>query len=292
MFYNPSYLVLAIIFLGIALAIQIGYFWRTKRKARIPDSNQEDSDQPKAATEFERIFMTPLTIRARSAIYVSGATKQKILEIVRKVGGERMTVTSYAEHILRQHLAQYKEEINRIYEERGKKICFENGLPEFPSRTNCTMASAMVPAAVAQVRRIPGRRAGQHGLFRAGRRVPPGRGTAANRPETLRGYRPSAVSEGHPATCGIKARRCCYICSATGRKAGLDAGLGRVGPPGSNPRERRDRGTAGAPAAVAASVPAGQRRVARSGSTGAAPECRSGRAYPYAGCYGGGAPRD
>ncbi len=124
MFYNPSYLVLAIVFLGIALAIQIGYFWRTKRKNRISDSNQEDSDQTKAATEFERIFMTPLTIRARSAIYVSGATKQKILEIVRKVGGERMTVTSYAEHILRQHLAQYKEEINRIYEERGKKDLF------------------------------------------------------------------------------------------------------------------------------------------------------------------------
>lgn len=122
MFYNPSYLVLAIVFLGIALAIQIGYFWRTKRKNRISD--QEDADQTKAATEFERIFMTPLTIRARSAIYVSGATKQKILEIVRKVGGERMTVTSYAEHILRQHLAQYKEEINRIYEERGKKNLF------------------------------------------------------------------------------------------------------------------------------------------------------------------------
>lgn len=122
MFYNPSYLLLAIVFLGIALAIQIGYFWRTKRKNRISD--QEDADQTKAATEFERIFMTPLTIRARSAIYVSGATKQKILEIVRKVGGERMTVTSYAEHILRQHLAQYKEEINRIYEERGKKDLF------------------------------------------------------------------------------------------------------------------------------------------------------------------------
>nr|WP_106633813.1 DUF3408 domain-containing protein [Alistipes sp. Marseille-P5061] len=122
MFYNPSYLLLAIVFLGIALAIQIGYFWRTKRKNRISD--QEDADQTKAATEFERIFMTPLTIRARSAIYVSGATKQKILEIVRKVGGERMTVTSYAEHILRQHLAQYKEEINRIYEERGKKELF------------------------------------------------------------------------------------------------------------------------------------------------------------------------
>ena len=57
MFYNPSYLVLAIVFLGITLAIQIGYFWRTKRKARIPDSNQENSDQTKATTEFERIFI-------------------------------------------------------------------------------------------------------------------------------------------------------------------------------------------------------------------------------------------
>ena len=82
MFYNPSYLVLAIIFFGIVLAIQMGYFWRTKRKARISDSDREDSSQTKAATEFERIFMTPLTIPARSAIYVSGATKQKILEIV------------------------------------------------------------------------------------------------------------------------------------------------------------------------------------------------------------------
>ncbi len=115
-----------------------------------------------------------------------------------------------------------------------------------------------LPAAVAQVRKIPGRRAGRQGRqgrFEAGRRVPSGRDTAADHPETLCGYRPSAASEGHPATCGTKARRCCYICSAPGRKADLDAGLGRTDPPGSDPRKRRDRRAAGAPATAATSRP-------------------------------------
>lgn len=128
MIYNTSYLVIAIVLLWIAVIIQIWHLWRMKKKTRIPNTEtsipEETSEAATFSTEFEKIFMTPLTIRARSAIYVSGDTKHKILEIVRKVGGERMTVTSYAEHILRQHLAQYKEEINRIYEERGKKDLF------------------------------------------------------------------------------------------------------------------------------------------------------------------------
>ena len=45
----------------------------------------------------------------------------KILEVVKKIGGERMTATSYVEQILRQHLDLYKEEINRIYKERSTK---------------------------------------------------------------------------------------------------------------------------------------------------------------------------
>lgn len=55
------------------------------------------------------------------ALYVSLETKRKILEVVKKIGGERMTATSYVEQILRQHLDLYKEEINRIYKERSTK---------------------------------------------------------------------------------------------------------------------------------------------------------------------------
>ena len=57
--------------------------------------------------EFEPTFMSLL--------------ESKILEVVKKIGGERMTATSYVEQILRQHLDLYKEEINRIYKERSTK---------------------------------------------------------------------------------------------------------------------------------------------------------------------------
>ena len=71
--------------------------------------------------EFESTFMSLLDIHIRGALYVSLETKRKILEVVKKIGGERMTATSYVEQILRQHLDLYKEEINRIYKERSTK---------------------------------------------------------------------------------------------------------------------------------------------------------------------------
>lgn len=64
--------------------------------------------------DFDRMFLQPRSIRARSALYVSSETKRKVLE----VGDQRTTATSYVENILRHHLDLYKDEINRLYQER------------------------------------------------------------------------------------------------------------------------------------------------------------------------------
>ena len=69
--------------------------------------------------DFDRMFLQPRSIRARSALYVSSETKRKVLEVVRKVGDEHTTATSYVENILRHHLDLYKDEINRLYQERN-----------------------------------------------------------------------------------------------------------------------------------------------------------------------------
>lgn len=53
--------------------------------------------------DFEETFLKPLDIRNRSALYVSSDTKRKILDVVRRVGSDRMTATSYLENILRHH---------------------------------------------------------------------------------------------------------------------------------------------------------------------------------------------
>lgn len=74
-----------------------------------------------AVPDFEQTFMTLMEIRQRAALYVSIGTKRKILEVVKKIGGEYMTATSYVEHILRQHLELYKDDINRIHKEQNTK---------------------------------------------------------------------------------------------------------------------------------------------------------------------------
>ena len=88
---------------------------------RTTGHSTESRRQRTVVPEFEPTFMSLLDIHIRGALYVSLETKSKILEVVKKIGGERMTATSYVEQILRQHLDLYKEEINRIYKERSTK---------------------------------------------------------------------------------------------------------------------------------------------------------------------------
>ena len=73
----------------------------------------EDSD--------EAPFMARTEIRFRAAIYVDAETKRKILDVVRKIGPDRMTATSYADNILRWHLETYREEINRLHNDRNSR---------------------------------------------------------------------------------------------------------------------------------------------------------------------------
>jgi len=71
--------------------------------------------------DFERTFLRLLDIRYRAAIYISVETKRKVLEVVRKLGDDRMTLTSYVENILLHHLESYKEDINRLHKEQNTK---------------------------------------------------------------------------------------------------------------------------------------------------------------------------
>lgn len=87
-------------------------------KAGAEEPIAESRRRRMALPDFEQTFMNPQDIRNRSAIYVSGDTKRKIFEVVRNIGSDRMTATSYVENIIRHHLSLYKEEINRLYEER------------------------------------------------------------------------------------------------------------------------------------------------------------------------------
>ena len=91
-----------------------------KREMPLPNPVlPQRSDDDIVIGDVDRMFLQPRSIRARSALYVSSETKRKVLEVVRKVGDEHTTATSYVENILRHHLDLYKDEINRLYQERN-----------------------------------------------------------------------------------------------------------------------------------------------------------------------------
>ena len=105
----------------------------------------EDSDEAPQAAErrrrillpdFERRFMARTEIRFRAAIYVDAETKRKILDVVRKIGPDRMTATAYADNILRWHLETYREEINRLHNDRNSRALLYPRPQLRPARTD------------------------------------------------------------------------------------------------------------------------------------------------------------
>lgn len=69
--------------------------------------------------DYKKTFLARVDYDLRASLYVSAPTKRKILEVLKKIGGERLTATSYVDNILRHHLEMFRDEINRIHQEQN-----------------------------------------------------------------------------------------------------------------------------------------------------------------------------
>ena len=75
-----------------------------------PDAEEQSSpsdDRPESrhrrmipVPDYERTFLSPANYDSRASLYVSTATKRKLLEIFKRIGGERLTATAYIDNIL------------------------------------------------------------------------------------------------------------------------------------------------------------------------------------------------
>ena len=82
----------------------------------------EDSsnlDSPPSETVVSEKQDVRVDYDLRASLYVSAPTKRKILEVLKKIGGERLTATSYVDNILRHHLEMFRDEINCIHQEQN-----------------------------------------------------------------------------------------------------------------------------------------------------------------------------
>ena len=63
--------------------------------------------------EFQGNYLQPLRVSHRKAVYVSEETQRKLDFVVRKIGEQGASVSGYVEQVLREHLDQYKDDVER-----------------------------------------------------------------------------------------------------------------------------------------------------------------------------------
>ena len=85
-------------------------------RAHVPDIRRRRSMK---LPDYKKTFLVRVDYDFRASLYVRAPTKRKILEVLKKIGGERLTATSYVDNILRHHLEIFRDEINRIHQEQN-----------------------------------------------------------------------------------------------------------------------------------------------------------------------------
>ncbi len=67
----------------------------------------------KQLSEFQGKYLQPFRNSHRKAVYVSEETQRKLDFVVRKIGEQGASVSGYVEQVLREHLDQYKDDVER-----------------------------------------------------------------------------------------------------------------------------------------------------------------------------------
>ncbi|ERJ75061.1 hypothetical protein HMPREF0653_02040 [Prevotella disiens JCM 6334 = ATCC 29426] len=75
-------------------------------------SRTKNKDREELAL-FQEKYLQPIRLSHRKAVYVSEETQRRLSFIARKIGEQGASVSGYAEQVLREHLDQCKEEIEK-----------------------------------------------------------------------------------------------------------------------------------------------------------------------------------
>jgi len=75
-------------------------------------SKRSSSKQRKETLEqYREIFLQVPKLEDRKPVFVSRETRDRLDEIVRKLGGRRMSVSGFVENLARHHLELYNEDV-------------------------------------------------------------------------------------------------------------------------------------------------------------------------------------
>lgn len=77
-----------------------------------PARKAQTSKQRKASLqEYHDAFLTVPKITDRKTVFISSGIRERLVDIVRKLGAEKSSVSGFIENLVRDHLSEYKDDI-------------------------------------------------------------------------------------------------------------------------------------------------------------------------------------
>ena len=83
----------------------------TPPKVEEPALKQGLTQKRERLAQFQEKYLQPQRISHRKAVYVSEETLKSLDLVVRRIGERGATISGYVERVLREHLEQYKEDV-------------------------------------------------------------------------------------------------------------------------------------------------------------------------------------
>ena len=72
--------------------------------------------------DYEELFLCRNEIRQRQGVYISQSVHQTIMQIVKQIAGDDVSVGGYIDNVLKHHLGKYKDEINSLYKQERTNL--------------------------------------------------------------------------------------------------------------------------------------------------------------------------
>jgi len=91
-----------------------------KEVQELPDEKPQKRKR-NLTIDYETLFLSRNEIRTRQGLYIDRENYEILQTLVRAIRSERLSVSGLVDNIVRQHIEQYGDEINRIYDENSRK---------------------------------------------------------------------------------------------------------------------------------------------------------------------------
>ncbi|MPM62756.1 hypothetical protein SDC9_109633 [bioreactor metagenome] len=88
-----------------------------EQEVEITIISEEKMKKKEQTLDYRKTFLTAPKLEDRKPVFISRETRDSLDKIARRLGDRKMSVSGFLENMAKHHLAEYKDEVNRLYEE-------------------------------------------------------------------------------------------------------------------------------------------------------------------------------